>query len=169
LDEHQHRIEEVSLLPAAWRDFRAIFALEKLCFRGEAWPWIDVMAALVFPDAVKIKAVSGENVIGFVIGDRRDRQGVGWVASIGVHPDFCGRGIGRRLLEACEQALETSRVRLALRPSNQAAKALYLKAGYVEVDRWKRYYANGEEALVMEKTRQDVGVRFEKPPSVFFS
>jgi ribosomal-protein-alanine N-acetyltransferase len=153
LDLHEQRIKEVSLLPAAWRDFRAIYALEKLCFRGDAWPWIDVLAALAFPDAVKIKAMADESVIGFVIGDRRDRQHVGWVASIGVHPDFRRQGIGWGLLEACEHALGTPRVRLVLRASNQAAKTLYLRAGYVEVDRWRRYYANGEEALVMEKIR----------------
>ena len=52
---------------------------------------------------------------------------------------------------ACEEALGTSRIRLALRPSNLNAKQLYVKAGYVEVDHWVRYYANGEDALIMEK------------------
>lgn len=111
------------------------------------------MVALASPEAVKIKAVTEEHLIGFVIGDRRDRRNVGWIASIGVHPEFRRQGLGRRLLEACEQVLGTPRLRLVLRTSNYAAKSLYLKQGYVEVDRWRRYYANGEEALVMEKVR----------------
>jgi ribosomal protein S18 acetylase RimI-like enzyme len=60
-------------------------------------------------------------------------------------------GIGKSLLVACEKALNTSRLRLSLRPSNLGALALYRGQGYVEVDRWRRYYRNSEDALVMEK------------------
>jgi ribosomal-protein-alanine N-acetyltransferase len=89
--------------------------------------------------------------VGFVIGDRRRRKGTGWVASIGVHPDYRGKGIGKILLAACEDELATSRFRLVLRPSNTAAKYMYLHAGYREVDLWRRYYSNGEDGLIMEK------------------
>jgi ribosomal-protein-alanine N-acetyltransferase len=98
-----------------------------------------------------MKAMIGEEVVGFVFGDRRRRQKVGWIASIGVHPDMRRKGIGYLLLEACEKEVGTPRIRLALRPSNLGAKQLYLKAGYVEVDHWDRYYANGEDAIIMEK------------------
>jgi ribosomal protein S18 acetylase RimI-like enzyme len=144
---------EVSLLPATWRDFRSIYTLEKICFQRDAWPWIDVLAALTFPETVRIKAVVAEQVVGFVFGDRRRWQKVGWIASIGVLPDMRRRGIGFLLLEACEREVATTRIRLALRPSNLGAKQLYLKAGYVEVDHWDRYYANGENAIIMEKIR----------------
>jgi ribosomal protein S18 acetylase RimI-like enzyme len=30
---------------------------------------------------------------------------------------------------------------------------LYEGLGYVEVDRWERYYRDGEDAIVMERTR----------------
>ncbi len=43
------------------------------------------------------------------------------------------------------------RIRLSLRGSNDAALRLYQKAGYVRVDTWKRYYRDGEDAIVMEK------------------
>lgn len=111
------------------------------------------MAALTFPGTVRIKAVSPDRIVGFVIGDRRNREQLSWIASIGVHPELRRRGIGYQLIAACEQALGTTRIRLALRPSNLTAKQLYLKAGYVEVDHWKRYYANGEDALIMEKVK----------------
>ena len=35
--------------------------------------------------------------------------------------------------------------------SNDAAIALYKKAGYRTVDLWKKYYSDGEDGLVMEK------------------
>ncbi len=127
-------------------------ALEKACFPDDAWPWLDILAALTFPETVRLKAVLGGRVVGFVIGDRRPRTGVGWIASIGVHPDLRRLGIGRKLLLACEQALAMPRVRLTLRPSNTGALRLYQACGYVEVDRLERYYHNGEGAIVMEKT-----------------
>jgi ribosomal-protein-alanine N-acetyltransferase len=125
--------------------------LEKLCFGVEAWPWIDIFAALVFPETVRLVIEIGEELLGFVIGDRRRSQDLGWIASIAVHPDFRRKGYGTRLLHACERELDTARVRLSLRLSNQAALQLYKQQGYVQVDLWPKYYRNGEDAIVMEK------------------
>lgn len=93
----------------------------------------------------------GDDIAGFVIGDRRRSQDLGWIASIGVHPDYRREGFGRRLLLACERELATSRVRLSLRRSNEGALRLYKQQGYHEIDRWPKYYRNGEDAIVMEK------------------
>ncbi|MBP6218745.1 MAG: GNAT family N-acetyltransferase [Oligoflexales bacterium] len=43
-------------------------------------------------------------------------------------------------------------IALEVRPSNVAAKKLYLKFGMQEVGRRKAYYRNGEDALVFSKT-----------------
>jgi ribosomal protein S18 acetylase RimI-like enzyme len=40
---------------------------------------------------------------------------------------------------------------LTVRISNDKAIALYEDEGYRTVDIWKRYYADGEDGLVMEK------------------
>jgi ribosomal protein S18 acetylase RimI-like enzyme len=109
------------------------------------------VAALTFPQTVRIKAELEDRIVGFVVGDRRRRERTGWVATIGVHPEHRGQGIAKLLLAACEEELATSKVRLVLRPSNSEAKFLYLNSGYKEVDLWQRYYANGEDGLVMEK------------------
>ncbi len=137
---------------ANWRDLSALISLDKVCFARDVWPWIDCLAALTFPEIVRLKAVFEDRLIGIVIGDRRRRESLGWIASIGVHPNFQRQGIGLRLLLACEQQLAMPRLRLTLRSSNQAAKNLYQHCGYVEVDVWSRYYADGENGIVMEKT-----------------
>jgi ribosomal protein S18 acetylase RimI-like enzyme len=138
---------------ATWHDLRAIVALEKACFGRDAWPWVDVLAALIFADTVRLKAVAKGQAVGFVIGDRRRRQGLGWIASLGVHPDLRRQGIGRQLLEACERELAMPRIRLTLRSSNASARHLYEEAGFVEIDVWSRYYFDGEDGVVMEKVR----------------
>jgi len=137
---------------ATWRDLSTLLSLEKDCFGRDAWPWIDCLAALTFPEIVRLKAVCEDRTIGFVIGDRRRRESLGWIASIGIHPDFRRQGIGRRLLLACEEQLAMPRLRLTLRDSNRNAKSLYQNCGYVEVDVWSQYYADGENGIVMEKT-----------------
>ena len=172
-DDHRFRIA-----PASWRDFREILALERACFPRDPWPWIDVLGALTFPETVRLKAVIalripkgtprppqenpgvgrgayGERAVGFVIGDRRRLQKLGWIASIGVHPEYQRRGLGAKLLAACEGALRTPRVRLTLRPSNLGARRLYETAGYVEIGTLKGYYSDGEDGLMMEKVVKD--------------
>jgi len=136
---------------ASWRDLRSVLRLERVCFREDAWPWIDVLAALTFPETVRYVAQVGEHIVGFVVGDRRERGRVGWVATIGVHPEFRRSGIGTSLLKKCETGLATPRVRLSLRESNSSALQLYQRQGYVQIDTWPRYYRDGEDGLVMEK------------------
>ncbi len=129
----------------------AFHKLEKLCFPQDAWPIWDVFAALTLPSTVRLKAAHGEQFIGFVIGDRRPRQKISWIATFAVHPDYRGQGIGTALLERCEQMLNTPRVRLSVRMSNEPAIRLYKRYGYRVVGTWPRYYKGGEDALVMEK------------------
>lgn len=138
---------------ATWRDFLPIYRLEKRCFRSDAWPWIDVLAALIFPETVRYVAEVDDEIVGFVVGDRRRHKDLGWVATLAVDPVFRRRGIAKSLLQECEAGLGTSRLRLSLRESNRGAYHLYLKAGYAEVDRWPRYYRDREDAIVMEKNR----------------
>jgi len=144
--------DPVDLQPARLRDVGEIYRLEKRCFQRDAWPWIDILAVLVFPETVRIKALRAGVIAGYVIGDRRRHSGLGWIASIGVHPDHRRNGIGRLLLEACEHELGMDRIRLTLRRSNREAMALYVTCGYVPVDTWKRYYRDGEDGIVMEKS-----------------
>ncbi len=129
--------------------------MEKLCFGEDAWPWIDILAALVIPDTVRLVVEGEDELAGFVIGDRRRRQNLGWIASIAVHPDYRRKGFGTRLLHACEHELDSARVRLSLRRSNEPALRLYRREGYERVNIWPKYYRNGEDAIVMEKEVRD--------------
>jgi ribosomal-protein-alanine N-acetyltransferase len=85
---------------------------------------------------------------------------VGWlivdeihIATIATHPDFRGRGIGKKLLSfALESARNEGAVSsfLEVRESNAAALEMYRKFGYVEDGRREGYYKdNGEAAILM--------------------
>ena len=76
------------------------------------------------------------------------------VLSVAVDPEQRRRGVARSLLAAVLQDETASGARTALlevRASNVAACAFYASAGFVAVGRRSRYYANGEDALLMTK------------------
>ncbi|HUE98413.1 MAG TPA: GNAT family N-acetyltransferase [Anaerolineales bacterium] len=142
----------MEIQPASLRDLNALRRLEQACFKKDAWPLLDLIAVLTWPDVIRLKAVENGELIGFVAGDPRPAEGASWVATIAVDPYYQRRGIGRALLQACEERMNLPRMRLTVRMSNQGAISLYEKEGYRSVDIWKRYYHDGEDGLVMEKT-----------------
>ncbi len=141
----------MDIVNAGILDLNALRKLENACFDKDAWPLLDLIAVLTFPDVIRLKAVVDGQMVGFVGGDPRPRHGWGWIATIGVDPRFQRRGIGRALLRACESRLGVPRSRLTVRMSNHAAISLYEKEGYSISEVWSRYYSDGEDGIVMEK------------------
>jgi len=141
----------LQIVPANWRDLNTIREWEKICFPQDAWPLWDIISVLTLPGVIRLKAEVDEQFAGFVAGDVRGVEKMSWIASIGVLPQFRGRGIGTSLLLACEARMKTPRVRLCVRISNTNAIRLYEQHNYYRVDLWRRYYNDGEDALVMEK------------------
>lgn len=141
----------MDIQPASLRDLGALRRLEIACFDKDAWPLLDLMAVLTWPDVIRLKAVEDGKLVGFVAGDPRPSEGVSWIATIGVDPGYQRRGFGRALLRACETQVKLPRVRLTVRISNNKAISLYEQEGYRTCDVWKQYYNDGEDGLVMEK------------------
>jgi len=141
----------IKIEDAGWRDLNALRRLEQICFPKDAWPLWDLLGVLTFPNVVRLKAVDGEQMVGFIAGDIRQAEQIAWIATIGVLPEYRGRGIGAALLEACEVRLNMPRVRLNVRVSNHPALHLYRKFSYQEVGIWPRYYQDGEDAYILEK------------------
>ena len=142
---------QFTIEPATWRDVSALRSLEQVCFPLDAWPLWDLIGVLTLPNVVRLKAVSGEHMVGFIAGDLRPSEKMAWIAIIGVLPEYRGQGIGAALLEACEKQLNQPRVRLNVRMSNQTAIRLYQRRQYYQVGIWPRYYHDGEDALILEK------------------
>ena len=70
-----------------------------------------------------------------------------------VDPILRTRGVASAMLAAVIEALrqepQLEDFLLEVRPSNLPAITLYQKHGFIEVGRRKRYYSNGEDALVL--------------------
>lgn len=140
-----------TIIPAGWRDLRQVMRVEHECFREDAWPTLDILAVLLLPGMLRFKAQIGEAIIGFATAEERD--GSGWITSIGVLPAYRRQGVARALLAACEGGLRQGRIRLCVRRDNIPAQRLYEAEGYIQIDIWKEYYRGGEDALVMQKDR----------------
>jgi len=132
-------------------DLGALRRLERVCFEKDAWPILDIFAILTWPDVIRLKVVDNDQMVGFVGVDPRPSQSVAWITTIAVDPRYQRQGIGRMLLHACEERVDQPRIRLSVRMSNHNAISLYEKEGYGMIDVWKNYYADYEDAMVMEK------------------
>jgi ribosomal-protein-alanine N-acetyltransferase len=76
------------------------------------------------------------------------------VLKIATLPVFRRRGLARRLMALAEEHVIQScgeTVTLEVRQSNAGAKGLYSSLGYQEKGLRRKYYADGEDAIVMTK------------------
>ena len=76
------------------------------------------------------------------------------IITIGIRPEFQRRNLGTKLLGHIEAAARRSEARklfLEVASGNLAALTLYRSNGFHEAGRRLRYYANGQDALVLAK------------------
>lgn len=126
--------------------------LEKLCFR-DPWSENSIASELDNKLALWLVAVENDTVVGYIgsqtVLDETDMM------NVAVHPSHRRCGIAEALVSALSAALkELGSVSLTLevRASNEPAKALYEKLGFVQVGRRPNYYRNPkEDALILRK------------------
>jgi len=136
---------------ATLKDLAPLRVVEKECFGKDAWPLIDLIGVLMFPGIIRLKAMIGEEMAGFISGDGSRNNRVSWITTIGVRTIFRQQGIGKALLTACENRMQTPFIQLTVRKSNLPAIHMYQEAGYRQVELWERYYQDGEAGIVMQK------------------
>jgi len=140
-------------------DLVSVMRVERASF-PQPWPYdaftryLDRPGFLVAVDPAATAAVddgSVGGVVGHVVADRVHSHGqaLGHVKDLAVHPDRRGEGIGSSLLSEALSVLAPASVKLEVRESNDAARALYGRFGFRPVKRVPRYYDDGEDAVVM--------------------
>ncbi len=95
-----------------------------------------------------------ESILGYAVADidRKKQSKVGHTLSIAIGIQYRRRGFGSRLLSKLINVLKSkgcNGVVLEVRVSNNAAQSFYQKLGFREVKRRRRFYDDGEDALVM--------------------
>ena len=142
---------DYTLEAADWRDLNDLRQIEKECFGDESWTLLDLIGVLTTTGVVRIKAMHAGEMIGFAAAESRAAENTSWISTIGVLPSYRRNGVAAALLAACEAKVSMPRMRLCVRASNWMALRLYEECGYQRVGVWPNYYANSEDALVLEK------------------
>jgi len=148
--------QTLSLRPLLAADLDEVCAIERACF-GTPWSRELFLEELAKPAichwlvAIDPAAPPGQGVAGY--GGFWKAVDEAHFTNIAVRPDWQRRGQGRRLLLAL---LDLARERgclsatLEVRPSNDAALALYLSEGFTAAAVRPRYYTDdGEDALIL--------------------
>lgn len=138
---------EVRLRPMTVADLPAVVAIEAA---GHPTP----RAVQAFADELALDharlwvAERGAEILGFV--DYWVVAGEVELIDVAVAPTARREGLGRRLVEHLRADVpEALAVHLEVRAGNAAAIGLYRALGFVEVGRRRRYYADGEDALLL--------------------
>lgn len=144
----------------------AVVALDRLCFGG-LWqlegyqrelnsPYSNLLIISLLPNTAishqtdNIEDKNSLNLVG--LGCLNAILEEAHITMIGIHPDFRGLGLGKAmfyalLLTAWRRGLE--RATLEVSVSNNSAISLYKKFGFREAGRRPKYYATGEDALIL--------------------
>jgi ribosomal-protein-alanine N-acetyltransferase len=144
----------IRLRAARAGDVAALLALERRCFRHDRLDARDFARALADPRALLRVAVQDGVVSAYALARLDPVRHRARLDSLAVAPAARGRGLGVRLTRSVERLARragAARLRLEVRLSNRAARALYARLGYQPVARLPGYYADGAHALRFEK------------------
>ncbi|AZI59579.1 ribosomal-protein-alanine N-acetyltransferase [Nakamurella antarctica] len=133
-----------------WWDIEQVTHLEEVLFPADS-PWT---AAMFWSELAQghhyVVAREGERVLGYA-GLARSVD-LAEVQTIGVHPSYQGRGLGRNMMDNLLEAAAGLPVMLEVRTDNTAAIALYESLGFVRLSLRRNYYQpSGADAYTMER------------------
>jgi len=137
---------------AGLEDVAAVARLEEDCLGQDAWSEGLVREGIsgALPTVTYLVADAGGVVVGHAVtsaaGDIAELQ------RIAVAEDRRRTGVATALLAGVVEAAsltEADRLLLEVREDNGGALAFYARAGFVEIDRRPRYYADGATAVVL--------------------
>ena len=152
----------------SYSDLPQVIAVERRAFPT---PWSLAMFVLELskPSGVCLAALHDGTVVGHLVCSRYDT--VWHLMNIAVDPKVRRQGIAAalltELLERIDDGSGSAQLTLEVRPTNGAAIALYERFGFRSAGTRPRYYQdNGEDALIMWRTRATLRGRLDDVPNV---
>jgi len=125
-------------------DFRRLFTIFNEIWGAETLS--ELISSLQNTKCALAKSDTNE-VVGYVFYDQ-DERGFTEITDFGIDPNFRGLGYGADLIVfVCAISTE---VRLSVKEDNMAARQLYEKIGFKEIQRIENYYGVGFDGLRME-------------------
>jgi ribosomal-protein-alanine acetyltransferase len=145
-----------SIQQASPTDLETLSNIEQECFTSEAFSKTQIASLLKAPTSIGLLAKAGGQVVGFIIGLVNDFGEIklGHIVTIDVVPKYRRKGVGMLMLQEVEREFQNAGVKvcyLEVRADNTAAKKLYQKRGYRQVEVLEDYYYRGEHGIRLEK------------------
>ncbi|MDR3011695.1 MAG: ribosomal protein S18-alanine N-acetyltransferase [Chitinispirillales bacterium] len=144
----------IIIRPADPEDIGQIYSIELECNQSP-WTYAGLAAELANPNSMFLTMEQPQNgkIIGFacIASILEEIQ----INNIAIHPDYQGRGLGPMLINhalAKAAAEGASHAYLEVRESNIPAIKAYEKCGFTSYGVRKRYYRDGENAVLMSAT-----------------
>lgn len=141
----------MSVQAVAKTDCGVLAELHAQCFPA-GWAAAEIARLVSEPGVVALK-VGDARPSGFILV--RQVADEAEILTLAVDPEHRREGMARALLDAAAEVLRsTAAMRLFLEVSeaNTAAIGLYTAAGFRQIGCRRRYYSDGTDALVMEKS-----------------
>lgn len=135
-------------------DVDDLLRIEQRAFPGDLLSRRALRYLITRARSVALVCIVEGRPVGYGIVLLRNRSRSGRLYSLAVDPDWRGRQIGGRLLEALEARLlgaGVSRMQLEVRSDNEPALRRYHGMGYEVYASEPGYYEDGENALKMRK------------------
>ncbi len=140
-------------------DIPGIYAVERACF-PDPYPSVFLDDLMKSYQAQFFVAVDNGEIIGYAVASIGDRYG--HVISLAVSPRYRRRRVGTALMSALEAKLTqegAEEIHLEVRKGNGGAISFYERWGYQPVSEIRRYYPDGEDALVFERSIESSAYR----------
>jgi [ribosomal protein S18]-alanine N-acetyltransferase len=142
---------EISVRPLSEGDLESVLAIESASF-SRPWTRRHFLDEIASPFGIPLVAqapdgsIAGYLCLKLVLDEAE-------ILDVAVAPAKRGSGIGRTLVEHAVSLCRGRQVALLgleVRVGNQPAIALYRRLGFRESGRRKRYYEDGEDAMLMD-------------------
>lgn len=141
--------------PAESRDLDALERLEQGAFEADQLDRRALRHAILSPTILALVAEGRrDDLDGYALVQVRRGSRIGRLTSVAVAKAAAGRGLGRTLIAAAEDAAREAgcdRMRLEVRADNERAIQLYERGGYRRIATVPDYYEDGTAALRFEK------------------
>jgi len=143
----------IVIRPIKKQDFRQITQIEFESFSDPYPIYLFQYLAENAPDLFLV-AIEMEVPLGYIVAEIDEHAGfnIGHILSLAVQEKQRRKGIGHKLISALLEILKARRCRevvLEVRVSNYSAKIFYQKHKFQIIKRSRKYYEDGEDALVM--------------------